>query len=484
MSTPEQRRMMAGAIVDFEARRDNKGRISIYKLPPGDGGGTYEIAGINDKYHPEECAALAALINSGQHAKAEALAGDYIASYTDVVVSWSAIPAVESYLRDTCFNRGPSGAARIFQIALGVKEDGLIGAVTRAAAEAASVNPHGLLNRLRSSRESYERRKRDESSPFWKGLLNRWNKALEFSKRFLPEPQAEGLSIAGSTVYPASDASIDIAPVLLATGTEFPTIPALRQGSRGAFVSAWQTFLVGQGFDVGVIDGDFGVKTRTATEFFQQANGLAVDGVAGRQTFLAAAAKGFALIEEPASDQSGSDWPARPSFQPLVGSNARAAIFGKFDYIHAPVDGNKEAIRVLGNWKQQNIISVPIPQLRKALGNQAPASIQFHKKGADQLKGVWNAWEAAGLLDRVKSYEGGYVARFVRGKIGVLSNHAYGSAFDINASTNPLGARPPLLGQPGCVRELVQIANEWGFFWGGHFKDRPDGMHFEIAIVR
>ncbi len=476
--------MMAGAIVDFEARRDKEGRIAIYKLPPGDGGGSYEVAGINDKYHPEECAELMALINSGQHAKAEALAGDYIASYTDVVASWCAVPAIESYLRDTCFNRGPNGAARILQMALGVKEDGLIGAITRTAAEAASGNPHGFLNRLRASRESYERRKRDETSPFWKGLVNRWNKALEFAKRFLPDPQAEGLSFAGQAISSAPDSSIDVPSVPIATGTEFPVIPALRQGSRGALVSAWQSFLVGQGFDLGDIDGDFGVKTRGATEFFQQANGLVVDGVVGRQTFLAAAARGFALIEEPANDRSGSDWPPRPSFHPLVGNNARAAVFGRFDYIHAPVPGNKEAIRVLGNWKQQNIISVPIPQLRKALGNSAPASIQFHKKGADQLKGVWNAWESAGLLDRVKSFDGGYVARFVRGKIGVLSNHAYGSAFDINASTNPLGARPPLVGEPGCVRELVQIANEWGMFWGGHFKDRPDGMHFEIAIVQ
>ncbi len=486
MSTPEQRRMMAGAIVDFEARRDSKGRISIYKIPSEDGGGKFEVAGINDGYHPEECAALMSLIKAGQHAKAEALATDYIASYTDVVVSWCAVPAVESYLRDTCFNRGPGGAAQILQMALGVKVDGLVGAVTRAAAEVAAGNPHGLLNRLRTSREAYERRKRDETSKFWKGLVNRWNHALEFAKRFLPDAQAFGLSAAGYTVVPDGP-SILAAPVNapgnVVTGTEFASIPALRQGSRGALVTAWQSFLVGQGFEVGVIDGDFGVKTRLATEAFQKVRGLAADGVAGRQTFLAAMALGFALIEEPADDRSGSDWPARPAFRPLVGNSARAAVFGKFDYVHAPEPGNKEAIRILGDWNKDNIVSVPIPQLRKALGNGAPASIRFHKKGADQLRGVWNAWEAAGLLDRVKSYEGGYVARFIRGKIGALSNHAYGSAFDINASTNPLGARPPLLGEKGCVRELVPLANEWGFYWGGHFKSRPDGMHFEVAIV-
>lgn len=34
-------------IVNAEARRDSKGRLAIYKLPKADGGGTYEIAGID-----------------------------------------------------------------------------------------------------------------------------------------------------------------------------------------------------------------------------------------------------------------------------------------------------------------------------------------------------------------------------------------------------------------------------------------------------
>jgi hypothetical protein len=36
------------------------------------------------------------------------------------------------------------------------------------------------------------------------------------------------------------------------------------------------------------------------------------------------------------------------------------------------------------------------------------------------------------------------------------------------------------------VRELVPIANQHGFYWGGHFRynkhtDQSDGMHFEWA---
>ena len=61
-----------------------------------------------------------------------------------------------------------------------------------------------------------------------------------------------------------------------------------------------------------------------------------------------------------------------------------------------------------------------------------------------------------------------FVARFVRGSRTVLSNHAFGSAFDINEKYNSLGSRPTLVGEKGSLRELVPIANRWGFYWGGH----------------
>ena len=44
MSTPEQRMRMAKQIVDFEARRDKKGHLQVYKLPAWDGGGRYELS--------------------------------------------------------------------------------------------------------------------------------------------------------------------------------------------------------------------------------------------------------------------------------------------------------------------------------------------------------------------------------------------------------------------------------------------------------
>ncbi len=109
--------------------------------------------------------------------------------------------------------------------------------------------------------------------------------------------------------------------------------------------------------------------------------------------------------------------------------------------------------------------------------------MRFHKAAQKQLVELWLEWETAGLLDRILSFDGSFVPRFQRKSTTKLSNHAFGSAFDINAAFNPLDAEPALYGQRGCVRELVAIANKHGFYWGGHFMTREDGMHFEVAKI-
>jgi hypothetical protein len=113
--------------------------------------------------------------------------------------------------------------------------------------------------------------------------------------------------------------------------------------------------------------------------------------------------------------------------------------------------------------------------------------VSFHKKGVPQLQALWAAWEAAGLLPLVLTFDGGWNPRFIRGSTKSLSNHAWGTAFDVNAALNPLGCVPALVGKPGSTRKLVELAVQNGFFWGGWFgefaggsvKGRFDGMHFE-----
>jgi hypothetical protein len=170
---------MAAAIVDFEARRDRRGHLEVYLLREDDGGGQYEVAGINNGYHKGEADKLVELIRAGRFDEAEQEARDFIATYTDVVANWSKVPAVESYLRDSAFNRGPRGAARILQRALGVHDDGKVGDITLSALRPAESEPRVLLSRLRAAREQYERDvvRRDESSDYWRGF----SKPLEWS---------------------------------------------------------------------------------------------------------------------------------------------------------------------------------------------------------------------------------------------------------------------------------------------------------------
>ncbi|BAY66523.1 hypothetical protein NIES22_66620 [Calothrix brevissima NIES-22] len=183
MTTPEERLKIAAQILNWEARRDSQGRLEVYTLLPGDGGGKYEVAGINDKYHPHEAKLLKELVEQGRHSEAEKRATAYIATYTDSVAEWTRIIGVEAYLRDSSFNRGLKGAAEIYQIALGVSVDGIVGRITLKAAQQAESQPRELIRDIRKAREKYERGSvdRDESSPFWQGLVNRWDKALDFS---------------------------------------------------------------------------------------------------------------------------------------------------------------------------------------------------------------------------------------------------------------------------------------------------------------
>ncbi len=172
---------MAESIVQFEGRRDSQGHLRVYILPAGDGGGRYEVAGINDRYHPQEAARLKALIDAGRYDEAEDYAAEVIAEYTDVVAKWTTVPSIESYLRDSAFNRGPGGAAKILQMALGVKVDGGVGPETLKALRAAEKNPAKLLAGLRVAREQYEIRVAGHRDKFWKGLVNRWDGSLDFA---------------------------------------------------------------------------------------------------------------------------------------------------------------------------------------------------------------------------------------------------------------------------------------------------------------
>ena len=160
----------------------------------------------------------------------------------------------------------------------------------------------------------------------------------------------------------------------------------------------------------------------------------------------------------------------------------RVEKFGRFTFTATPTPANPEAIRIDPAWVRANIAGFEVLQMAK-LGR--PTRVDFHRLAGHRLVEMWQAWDDAGLLDRVRTFNGAWVPRYKRGKAGggpaSLSNHSWGTALDVNAKWNPLGKEPAALGAIGCVRELVPLAEAHGFAWGGNFKARPDGMHLEFV---
>lgn len=79
------------------------------------------------------------------------------------------------------------------------------------------------------------------------------------------------------------------------------------------------------------------------------------------------------------------------------------------------------------------------------------------------------------LLNQVKTFDGCFNIRKKRGALSP-SLHSWGVAIDINAAWNGFGNKPTM------SKELVQCFKDAGFDWGGDWV-KPDGMHFQLAIL-
>jgi len=118
-------------------------------------------------------------------------------------------------------------------------------------------------------------------------------------------------------------------------------------------------------------------------------------------------------------------------------------------------------------WVAAHITTASVPLLGPATCNRAIFP---------QLRGALAEVQRRGLggLVHRDDFAGCYAARLIPGDPGPsIAHHAWGTAIDLNARANPLGARPTQ--DP----RLVAIFERWGFTWGGRFLV-PDGMHFEL----
>ena len=91
----------------------------------------------------------------------------------------------------------------------------------------------------------------------------------------------------------------------------------------------------------------------------------------------------------------------------------------------------------------------------------------FHEKIERLDQGTWDEW--------------GYAYRPVRG-FYVWSNHASGTAADLNATRHPLGLPTAQTFTPAQVEAIHRRLRRYrgAIHWGGDYTSRPDAMHFEL----
>ncbi|MBM4442520.1 MAG: M15 family metallopeptidase [Candidatus Rokubacteria bacterium] len=248
----------------------------------------------------------------------------------------------------------------------------------------------------------------------------------------------------------------------------------LARGSTGPDVERWQSFLRGRELYHGAIDGSFGELLEAATRDYQSMSKLRSDGIVGQRTWGLAVSQGL----DTGVPDDGGTWPPKPAG--LVPYTS-AEMHGRFGTIIAtpdPIPTNPEQVRATNPDGRIVLERVVVPEFSDVTGGPRGGLVMMHAAAAEPFRALVDAWRREGLLKRVRSWGGSYAPRYVRGSRTTLSRHAWGTAFDINSAWNGLGVAPPARDAPGSVRDLVPVAVELGWYWGGWFS-RPDGMHFE-----
>lgn len=117
-------------------------------------------------------------------------------------------------------------------------------------------------------------------------------------------------------------------------------------------------------------------------------------------------------------------------------------------------------------WFSQQVIN-------SATGNPCDR-IYLNKDLAPILTKALQLVHERNLCSELKTFDGCYNIRDIRGKGGTLSAHSYGIAIDLNAKENGLGKEPKF------SKELLDCFKEAGFTLGADFQ-RKDGMHFSLG---
>lgn len=95
-------------------------------------------------------------------------------------------------------------------------------------------------------------------------------------------------------------------------------------------------------------------------------------------------------------------------------------------------------------------------------------ALWFHQAIEQLSGGIWDDW--------------GHAVRPVRGQTSGYSNHASGTAVDLNATKHPRGVATSRTFAPTEITRIHIRLRLYGgcIRWGGDYNSTPDGMHFEI----
>lgn len=80
----------------------------------------------------------------------------------------------------------------------------------------------------------------------------------------------------------------------------------------------------------------------------------------------------------------------------------------------------------------------------------------------------------------IRPHSWGYAYRAVRGQTSGFSNHASGTALDLNAPAHGLGLRYTFTANQAAAIRRILADLDGAVRWGGDYTGRPDEMHFEI----
>lgn len=122
------------------------------------------------------------------------------------------------------------------------------------------------------------------------------------------------------------------------------------------------------------------------------------------------------------------------------------------------------------------VTGIPAPTLT-TIKAASGAPFRVAASAAPAFQGLLGDLETAGYKVRPEA-SSGYNDRFIAGT-QTPSNHAFGTAIDINSDTNPKGEKTAA-DIPAPLANT--LAKKWGLTWGGNWSgaDR-DPMHFELA---